>query len=150
MEWNWFIWKRPIKTKCLTTSGLIKSRSILLRAQSRCLLNIDRHGTSIASLGSLFLHLTIFIVNIFFPMFILTFSSIASYNSCSVISSKEQRLSSSPPQEDAESNEVTSQPPFLQTGQHLLSGHVFVPFYNFCCLLWMLSNTLSSFLYGGT
>jgi len=61
-------------------------------------------------------------------------------STCPVISSwgKEggTSLSTSPPQEAAESTEITSQPSFLQSRQPkclLLTGHAFQFFYQLCC-----------------
>lgn len=43
---------------CLSTSGLTRNWSLLLRALSKCFLNTDRRGASTSSLGSLFQYLT--------------------------------------------------------------------------------------------
>ena len=59
-------------------------------------------------------------------------------------------ISISPPQEAIESNEVTPQPPFLQTRQtqspspHII-GHAFQPFHQLCAFLWRHSRAFTSF-----
>ena len=55
-------------SKCLTTLRLTKRESTTLRALSRCLLNIDRHGAPITSQGSLLQCFTTLMVKRFFLM----------------------------------------------------------------------------------
>lgn len=68
-------WKEPSRIaefNCLTSPGLIKRRSTLLRAQSKSLLNINRQEALTTSLGSIFQCSSAFTIKKFFLMFDLT------------------------------------------------------------------------------
>lgn len=60
-----------IKSNCLIVQGLNKSSNLLVRALSKCLLNIDRQGASDTSLESQFHCLTTITIKNFFQMSIL-------------------------------------------------------------------------------
>lgn len=52
-KWFIFSWNGHLEFDCSTTSGLTKNQSIILRALSKCFLNIDRLGVSSTPPGSL-------------------------------------------------------------------------------------------------
>lgn len=131
---------------------------MLLKILSKSLLNIDRHGSSITSIGSLLQCLTTLPVEKFFITSslnlpwgnFLPFLCILS----SVTKVHRPVPLTPPPQEFVKSNKVTSQLSVLQTRKlvfssdlSLLSQHMpSSSFTSFVALLWIISRTLTSFL----
>lgn len=70
MEWNGMLeWTfKDHQVQLLSNSGLTRIQSVLLRVSSKCPMNTARHGTSTASLGSIFQCLTTFTLRKHFLM----------------------------------------------------------------------------------
>lgn len=126
------------------------------RASSKCLLNSDRHGASTTSPGSLFQCLTTLMGKKSFLTPSLTPPArLCAIPVCPVTGAQGAEtgtsLCASPPQDAAESAEVTSRPPFSRPDSpgvlSLLTSHAFQTFYPLCCP--PLPSTLVSFLYCG-
>jgi len=114
---------------------------MLLRAVPKRLLNTDRHGAPNSSLGSRCQCLTILMVQKFSLMSSVNWTSPTAlcHSHAFFPQLPAAQTSTFPPQQVAESHEVASWPPILQTGQHkcsqsLLIGPAFQPFYQLCCL----------------
>lgn len=114
---------------------------MLLRAVPKRLLNTDRHGAPNSSLGSRCQCLTILMVQKFSLMSSVNWTSPTAlcHSHAFFPQLPAAETSTFPPQQVAESHEVASWPPILQTGQHkcsqsLLIGPAFQPFYQLCCL----------------
>lgn len=118
------------------TSGLTKSYSILMKALFKCLLNTNRHGAPMTSLGSMFQCLTILSVN---------FSSLI-FPSCIFVlfphisSSVTRQKTSAPPSALSllrKFQEVVGSPLSIlfskpSCPQPLLKVHASKPFYQLC------------------
>ena len=129
---------------------------MLLRALPKCLLNTDGHGAPTNSLGNLFQCVTTLVVKKCFLMSRLLVQ-LCAILLCPGIGTREQSPAPSSTLSllrKLQSNKVASLSPDLLTGLPKcdwppFTGHAFSPVTSFVALLWMLSSTLTSFLYCG-